>query len=142
MYLYNNGKPREKWCWRYEYEHPLAKADYELMKRRLEFSFEEFDRLIARYGQQVSIDDVIQGSKAPQIGRNVSQVEPRISRDEAIGMKRVVSQVELLVDMYRSYSLLIILNDEGRGLGPDMYHVFKKYRNLGTDRDEYGNKIH
>ena len=142
LYLYNNGRPREKWCWRYEYEHPLAKADYKLMKRRLEFSFKEFDRLIARYGQQVSIEDVILGSKAPQIGRNVSQIEPRISRDEAIGMKRVVSQVELFVDMYRSYSPLIILNEEGRGLGLDMYNTLKKYRNLGIGgRDEYGNEI-
>ena len=60
-----------------------------------------------------------------------------LSSDEEYGMRNVANQVLQLVDNYRSYSLLIDNESNGKGLGEKLYVALNRYRRSAAGHSIY-----
>ena len=105
LFLQNDGKPHSDYCWRWPF--PISNSELKIMQRRLHGSLNQLNKKIDSYK---------------------SQIDP----DVEIGMRNVSRQVQLLVDNYPAYSLLIQNDPTGNGLGIDLYTTLNMYRRIAS----------
>lgn len=108
--LQNNGLPYPEYCHRWGF--PICDVQYRIMKTRFHSSIDEFKKVVDKRKSQMS-------------------------SDEEYGMRNVASQVLQLVDNYRSYSLLIDNESNGKGLGEKLYVALNRYRRSAAGHSIY-----
>ena len=67
-----------------------------------------------------------------QLNKKIDSYKSQIDPDVEIGMRNVSRQVQLLVDNYPAYSLLIQNDPTGNGLGIDLYTTLNMYRRIAS----------
>ena len=108
--LQNNGLPYPEYCHRWGF--PICDVQYRIMKTRFHSSIDEFKKVVDKRKSQMS-------------------------SDEEYGMRNVANQVLQLVDNYRSYSLLIDNDSNGKGLGEKLYVALNRYRRSAAGHSIY-----